>query len=238
MQRKSAGYVLLSFLSFTVFTTLFMTVAHAQVSSVILNGPVVTPSPTPTPAVIAAAPEQISYSPLQKPSTEEPTPAVETVKFKLQSVPRPTETPTSAPEEETTQTKVVSTADVPAPTAVPTAVPTVAPTVVPLPTATPLPKQSVTAPADLDPLFAKYAGEFGIDAEDLKGIAKCEAGFNSQADTGLYAGMFQFDSSTWASTRNAMGLDPNPELRKNAEESIRTAAFKIKNGGRRAWPNC
>jgi hypothetical protein len=35
-----------------------------------------------------------------------------------------------------------------------------------------------------------------------------------------------------------MGLDTNPDLRKNAEEAIRTAAYKILNGGRGAWPNC
>jgi hypothetical protein len=35
-----------------------------------------------------------------------------------------------------------------------------------------------------------------------------------------------------------MGLDSNPDLRFNADESIKTAAFKIAHGGIGAWPNC
>lgn len=54
----------------------------------------------------------------------------------------------------------------------------------------------------------------------------------------MYVGMYQFAAQTWQSTRTAMGLDPNPELRMNAEESIKTAAYKIANGGIQAWPNC
>ncbi len=180
MQRKLAGYVLLSFLSFSVATTLFLTVANAQT---IERGPATeVPNVTPVP----------------------PTPTTPPVKFILKSV------------------------TIPTPTVVPTAIPK----------AIPAPRPAVAAPADLEPFFDKYAGEYAIDKEDLKRIAKCEAGFNSQSDTGLYAGMYQFAAQTWTSTRNTMGMDPNPDLRKNAEESIRTAAFKIKIGGRGAWPNC
>ncbi|MGH9857490.1 MAG: transglycosylase family protein, partial [Acidobacteriota bacterium] len=106
-----------------------------------------------------------------------------------------------------------------------------------LPTATPIPQPAVNA-GDLESLFDKYSSEFNIDKEDLKRIAQCESGFNSASDTGVYAGMFQFHANTWTSTRNAMGLDANPELRKNAEEAIRTAAYKVSHGGRGAWPNC
>lgn len=214
MQRKLAGYLLLSFLSFSVSTTLFHTVANAQ---------------TIDPAFAYSAPTA-SPTPFLQDTT--PSPSLPPVQFKLQSIalPTPTVTPTPAKSE----THVAA-----APTQEPVAAaPTVTPTAIPSPTATPTPQATVAAPAELDPFFDKYASEYGIDKEDLKRIAKCEAGFNSQADTGLYAGMYQFHAQTWASTRNTMGLDPNPDLRKNAEESIKTAAFKIKNGGRGAWPNC
>jgi hypothetical protein len=35
-----------------------------------------------------------------------------------------------------------------------------------------------------------------------------------------------------------MGLDANSDLRFNAEEAIKTAAFHISQGGQGAWPNC
>jgi hypothetical protein len=55
---------------------------------------------------------------------------------------------------------------------------------------------------------------------------------------GVYGGLFQFSSSTWISTRQAMNLDTNTELRFNPEEAIRTAAFKISTMGLSPWPNC
>jgi len=50
--------------------------------------------------------------------------------------------------------------------------------------------------------------------------------------------MFQFSASTWASVRGLMGLDPNPDLRENAEEAIHTTAFMLSRGEESAWPNC
>lgn len=116
----------------------------------------------------------------------------------------------------------------------------VAPVATPVATPTPVVKPTVTAPADLDPLFEKYAGEYGISASTLKVIANCESHYNpgAMSSNGLYGGMFQYSASTWKSTRTAMGMDPNPDLRFSAEESIRTSAFKIANGGIGAWPVC
>lgn len=96
------------------------------------------------------------------------------------------------------------------------------------------------APSELDGLFEQYGAEYGVSATVLKHIAKCESGLNPAAlsKTGLYGGLFQFVSSTWEANRKAMGLDPNPELRFNAEEAIKTAAFKISRGGIGAWPVC
>lgn len=196
MQRKLASYVLLSFLSFSVSTTLFHTVANAQTSELIAKPtqiPAVTPQPTPTLAYVKQITEQ------QEDIKQKP------VLFTLKSIDTPTPTITIKPQQ---------------------------------PTATPIPQPVVAAPTDLDSLFSKYADEYKVDKEDLKRIAKCEAGFNTNADTGLYAGMYQFAAATWISTRSAMGLDTNPDLRKNAEEAIRTAAYKISNGGRGSWPNC
>jgi hypothetical protein len=127
----------------------------------------------------------------------------------------------------------------PSPTALPT--PTPEPTLTPLPTLTPTLTPTpapIASPADLETFFSKYSGEYNVDKELLKKIAKCESGFNSQADTGTYAGMFQFAQQTWINARNEMSLDPNPDLRKNAEESIRTAAYMISRGQQNAWANC
>lgn len=100
------------------------------------------------------------------------------------------------------------------------------------------PKFNLIAPADLEESFNKNASSYGIDPGLLKMIAKCESHFNAGANNGIYGGMYQFAASTWASTRKAMGLDPNPDLRFNSEESIKTAAFKIAAGGKSAWASC
>lgn len=108
-----------------------------------------------------------------------------------------------------------------------------------IPAAVPI-TNPITAPEELDALFEKYASEYGVSSTVLKHIAKCESHFNPAAlsKNGLYGGMFQYSAPTWSSTRKAMGLDENPELRFNAEEAIRTSAFKIGNGGIGAWPTC
>jgi hypothetical protein len=123
------------------------------------------------------------------------------------------------------------------PTPLPTATPTPIPTATPTPTPTPIPTPIVTS-ADLEQLFQKYADSYQVDRELLKRIAACESGFNSNASFLDYAGMFQFSTESWTLTRQGMSEDSNPELRKNAEEAIKTAAFKIANGGQNAWPNC
>lgn len=116
----------------------------------------------------------------------------------------------------------------------------IAPEATPVVTPTPVVEPTVTAPPDLDPIFEKYAGEYGISASTLKVIANCESHYNPSAISrnGLYGGMFQYSTSTWKSTRTAMGMDPNPDLRFSAQEAIRTSAFKIANGGIGAWPIC
>lgn len=102
----------------------------------------------------------------------------------------------------------------------------------------PVIRKGPEAPADLKALFNKYGNEYGIGEQVLEKIGRCESGFNPQAVNGPYAGMYQFVASTWVSNRKAMGLDPNPNLRFNTEEAIRTTAFKISRDGTGAWPVC
>lgn len=143
-------------------------------------------------------------------------------------------TPASTPK--VSLAKVTAT---PTPTSTPASTPTPIPTdtSAPEPTTTPTPWPALSS-ADLEALFQKYSDQYAVAKDLLKRIAACESGFNSQADTGVYVGMFQFASATWINARNSMGLDPNPDLRKNPEESIRTAASMIQRGQQNAWKNC
>ena len=140
------------------------------------------------------------------------------IQFKPSPTPTPSVTPTPTP----------------TPTMTPTPKPTPTPTPKPTPTPTPIP---VTG-EDLDRWFTDYANHYSIDRELLRRIAHCESKFKVNATNGPYAGLYQFNTSTWIATRRAMNLDPNPDLRFNPEEAIRTAAFKIATSGTRAWPVC
>jgi soluble lytic murein transglycosylase-like protein len=93
-------------------------------------------------------------------------------------------------------------------------------------------------PSEWDGLFVQYATLYGVEARKLKVIAKCESTYRQDAVNGPYGGMYQYLASTWSSTRTAMGADPNPELRFNGEEAIKTTAWKIAHGGIGAWPHC
>lgn len=137
-------------------------------------------------------------------------------------------------EESTLKAALAPAEPLPSPTPSPTPKPITQPSPTPVPTAPQL------APHELDALFQKYGTEYGVSWEKLKVIAKCESGYRANAigGGGLYGGMYQYVASTWSATRKAMGLDPNPELRFNAEEAIRTTAWKIAHGGLGAWPVC
>ena len=136
------------------------------------------------------------------------------------AIPTPTETPTPTPE----------------PTNSPT--PTVSPTPRPKDDQPKADTQTPVTPAKLDEWFTNYSNHYSIDREKLRRIAICESNLRPQATNGDYAGLYQFSTNTWKSTRVAMGMDPNPNLRFNPEEAIRTAAFKISTVGLSPWPNC
>ena len=123
-------------------------------------------------------------------------------------------------------------------TLTPTTVPS--PTFIPTPTATPSPTLTpvIILPKDLDDLFTKYSNEYSIDKELLKRIANCESSLNPNAGTSRYAGLFQFAEPIWIQTRTLIGQNSDINLRFNAEESIRTAAFMVSQGHLGIWPNC
>lgn len=128
------------------------------------------------------------------------------------------------------------------------------PTATPIPTSTPKPSPVPTkppvkmtasleihrigSPAEIQALIDRYSAQYGVSREIMTIIAKCESGFRANAVSGPYAGIYQFIASTWSSNRRAMGMDPNPDLRFNAEEAVRTAAFKMSRDGYGAWPAC
>lgn len=134
----------------------------------------------------------------------------------------------------------------PTPTPRPTATPTPTPTPTPLPTSTPTPFPTATptptpipvSGGDLDGWFERYAKEYGIERMKLFALAACESMLKTNAVNGDYVGLFQFSSSTWKATRQALGADPDPILRMNPEQAIKTAAYKISVSGFSPWPGC
>ena len=103
------------------------------------------------------------------------------------------------------------------------------------------PKPTVNATpfiGNLSAIFDQYAGQYGVDPNYLRHIAQCESGFNPSAVNGPYTGLFQFHVNTWAKYRKEMGMDPSGDLRVNAEEAIRTAAYVVSRFGTNFWPNC
>ena len=135
-----------------------------------------------------------------------------------------------------TVTPIPTFTPMPTPTATPTL--TLTPTPLPTNTPTPFPTNTPVPAGNYESYFEQYSNQYGADKDLLKRIAICESGINPSATNGIYGGIFQFASQTWVTTRNEMGLDSNQDLRFNAEESIKTAAFKISRGGVNAWRGC
>jgi hypothetical protein len=122
----------------------------------------------------------------------------------------------------------------PSPTPTPTPTNTPTPTITNTPTPTPVPVTS----QQLDDWFTSYANHYSVDRSLLWRIAVCETGLRPNATNWIYGGLFQFSPNTWIANRALMGMDSNPDLRFNPEESIRTAAFVLSTRGAGAWPNC
>lgn len=152
----------------------------------------------------------------------------------MENAPDPTMTP--AP------TIVPKPTNSPKPTSSPVPSITPKPTITPDPTTTPEPAPTPTpdvwSPANMDGWFSQYAGQYGVDKNILERLANCESHFQENAVNGDYVGMFQFSTSTWQNYRARMGADPSPALRSNAEESIKTAAYIVRERGVAPWPSC
>lgn len=117
-----------------------------------------------------------------------------------------------------------------------TSIPTV--TEKPWPTRTPTPTAAPVTSEELDRWFSQYSSVYSVDRGRLWRIAVCESRLKTNAINGEYAGLYQFSSSTWRSTRKRMNLLPDPQLRFNPEEAIKTAAFLLSTRGHDPWPNC
>jgi len=99
-------------------------------------------------------------------------------------------------------------------------------------------KEPVSQTNEVEMIIEKWAEEYGIYPGMMKEIARCESGLNPSAMNGSYGGLFQFCESTWVSTRTAMSEDANLELRFDAHEAVKTAAWKMARDGFGAWQNC
>lgn len=152
-----------------------------------------------------------------------PSPQPEVVEPLIET-PEPTSTP-----EPTVQVQPVIETPIPSPQITPE--PTSTPAV---PAATP----DVWSPPVMEPIFTRWAGAYGVDKNILERLAVCESHFNLNAQNGDYLGLFQFSTSTWHTYRARLGLDGNPELRRDAEASIQTAAYVVQQKGTAPWPKC
>ncbi len=225
MLRKLPGYVFLSLFSFFCFTLVFHSAASAQTGLFITE-----PDPSLPMDEHAFSEESVHIVAAEDlpPSYFEPTEAPPQSYLDLNSdskVEEPTEPTPSTP------TPTIEATATPTPTNTPTPMPIT-------PSATPTPLHVLAASTDIETLFSTYADTYHVSKDQLKKIAKCESSFNAQATNGDYTGMFQFATLTWQNTRTAMGADGNPELRKDAGESIRTAAYMLSKGQENAWANC
>lgn len=124
----------------------------------------------------------------------------------------------------------------PTSTSTPTNTPTPTNTKTPTPTA--LPTNIPLSRAQILDLIKKYSELFSVDRMLLEKIGICETGLNPSSKSKYYVGMYQFGKDTWTSNRKKMNLNTDLDLRLDAEESIKTAAFLLSTRGSSAWPNC
>ncbi len=103
----------------------------------------------------------------------------------------------------------------------------------PDPTPTPEPVAEVPeAPAgSITEILYAAAAEYGLSGEYLVAVAACESDLNPSAyNAAGFHGLFQFDSSTWATEGYGSIYDPVAQAR--------TAARLLAAGQASRWPNC
>lgn len=190
----------------------------------------VTPSPSAVPIETIISETTIPKDSPQP--TAVPTSGVSTPTIKPISTHLPTVTPALATPTPSTPTLT--------PTLLPTPSPT--PTVTPSPSPTPSPTLTTFSTEQISGFYNQYAGIYGINADELRHIAKCESEFRPHAiNPAGYAGLYQFGTAAWTTYRAKMGLSTNPDLRLNPEEAIKTTAFIMKQYPsllKSLWPNC
>jgi hypothetical protein len=125
--------------------------------------------------------------------------------------------------------------DIPTPIPLPTSTPTPKPTRIPTPT--PKPQPEFTS-EQIYKMIDGYSAQRGVNPNVIRYIAICESGFNPKAGRNIYAGLFQYDGATWRSYRRMMGENPDPDLRYNAEEAIKTTVYIVSLNRLYLWPNC
>jgi Transglycosylase SLT domain len=125
----------------------------------------------------------------------------------------------------------------PSPTSTPTPSPTPKPKPTRIPTPTPKPQPEFSS-EQIYRMIDKYSQEGGVNPDVIRHIAICESGFNPRAKSYIYAGLFQYDGATWKSYRKLMGENPDPDLRYNAKEAIRTTVYIVSLNRLYLWPNC
>lgn len=129
----------------------------------------------------------------------------------------------------------------PTPTNAPTQPPTPEPTVEPTPTIKPTPTptpQPTYSSQEINEFIDSYASSYNVSPHILRYIALCESGFNPAAVKLSYFGLYQFGKLTWESTRKNMSEDPDANLRLNAKEAVKTAAYVLQQNKAYIWPNC
>lgn len=124
----------------------------------------------------------------------------------------------------------------PTPTDIPPT-PTNTPKPTRIPTPTPKPQAKYTS-EEIYNMINQYSGEKGVSPDVIRHIAQCESGFRPEARNYIYAGLFQYDVPTWKSFRKMMGQDPDPDLRYDAKEAIKTTVYLVSLGKLYLWPNC
>ena len=132
------------------------------------------------------------------------------------------------------------------PTPEATPAPTVAPTPVPTPIATPAPKPVYVAQStqpvvgSIQAIIVKWANFYGVNADTLLRIAKCESGFNPNAVNRNYSvsgthpsGLFQHVAVYWPARAARYGV-PGASVF-DADANARVTAGMFRDGQASAW---
>ncbi len=91
----------------------------------------------------------------------------------------------------------------------------------------------VIGPAEVLARINHWSSVRGIDANRVARIAKCESGFNPQADSGYYKGLFQHDPQYWASRAATYGQADASIY--DAEAQIIVSTAMMAGGGWSHW---